>query len=114
MWEKWYEAVLEEEKLQDLRLQCVDFCEATTSKVHAVLQHAPFDLRGGTFRQHPRVLLATVGYQEKSHICMQTLRAAVFQVSRGAYILLRLLSVTDNQGLCGFWTRFNGNRVCMS
>ena len=33
-------------KLQDIRIQCVDFCEATTSKVHAVLQHAPFDLQG--------------------------------------------------------------------
>ena len=57
----------------------------------------PFDLRGGTFRQHPRVLVATVDYQEKPHLCMQILHAAVFQVSRGAYILLRLLSVTDNQ-----------------
>ena len=56
MWEKWYEGILEEEKLQDIRILCVDFCEATT-KVHAVLQHAPFDLRGGTFRQHPRVLV---------------------------------------------------------
>ena len=97
MWEKWYEAILEEEKLQDIRIQCVDFCEATTSKVHAVLQHAPCDLRGGTFRQHPRVLVATVDYQEKPHLCMQILHAAVFQVSRGAYILLRLLSVTENQ-----------------
>ena len=68
-----------------------------TSKVHAVLQHAPFDLRGGTFRQHPSVLLATVGYLEKPHLCMQTLHAAVFQVSRGANVLLRLLSVTENQ-----------------
>ena len=47
MWESWYEAILEEEKLQsskDITAQCVDFCEATTSKVHAVLQHAPFRL----------------------------------------------------------------------
>ena len=66
MWEKWYEAILEEEKLQDIRVQCVDFCEAMTSKVHAVLQHAPFDLRGGTFRQHPRFLVATVDYQGKT------------------------------------------------
>ena len=97
MWEKWYEAILEEEKLQDIRIQCVDFCEATTSKVHAVLQRAPFDLRGGTFRQHPRVLVATVGDQEKPRFCMQALHAAVFQVSRGAYTLLRLLAVTENQ-----------------
>ena len=41
---KCYEAILEEEKLQDIRVQCVDFCETMTSKVHAVLQHAPFDL----------------------------------------------------------------------
>ena len=57
MWERWYEAVKEEEKLQrnkDITVQCVDFCEATTSKVHAVLQHAPSDLRK-TFLQHPRV-----------------------------------------------------------
>ena len=97
MWEKWYEAILEEAKLQDIRIRYVDFCEATTSKVHAVLQHAPFDLPGGTFRQLPRVLVATVDHQEKPHLCIQILHAAVFQVSRGAYILLRLLSVTDNQ-----------------
>ena len=69
IWERWYEAILEEEKLQgnkDITVQCVDFCEAMTSKVHAVLRHAPFDLRGGTFRQHPRVLVATVDHQEKS------------------------------------------------
>ena len=61
-WGKWYEAILEEEKLQDFRVQCVDFCEAMTSKVHAALQHAPFDFRGETFRQHSRVLVATVDY----------------------------------------------------
>ena len=63
MWERWYEAILEEEKLQgskDITVQRVDFCEAVTSIVRAVLQHAPFDLRGGTFQQHPRVLVATV------------------------------------------------------
>ena len=100
MWERWYEAILEEEKLQDskdITVQCVDFCEAVTSKVHVVLQHAPSDLRGGTFRQHPRVLVATVDYQENPHLCMQILHAAMFQVSRGAYILLRLLAVTENQ-----------------
>ena len=114
MLEKWYEAILEE-KLQDIRIQCVDFCEATTSKVHAVLRHAPSDLRGGTFLQHPRVLVATVGFQEKPHLCMLTLHAAVFQVSRGGYTLLRLLAVAENQETpSGLWTRFNCNRVCMS
>ena len=96
MWEKWYEVILEE-KLQDIRIQSVDFCEVMTSKVHAVLQHVPFDLRGGTFRQHPRVLVATVGYQEKPHLCMQTLHTSVFQVFRGACIQLRLLSGMENQ-----------------
>ena len=78
------------EKLQgskDITIQCVDFCEAMTSKVHAVLQHASVNLRGGTFRQHPRVPVATVDYQENPHLCMQILHAAMFQVSRGAYIL---------------------------
>ena len=100
MWERWYEAILEEEKLQsnkDIAVQCIDFCEATTSKVHAVLQHAPSDLRGGTFLQHPRVLVATVDYQESPHLCMQILSAAMFQVFRGACILLRVLAVTESQ-----------------
>ena len=81
MWERWYEAILEEDKLQsnkDITVQCIDFCEATTSKVHAVLQHAPSDLRGGTFLQHPRVLVATVDYQESPHLCMQILQAPMF------------------------------------
>ena len=98
MWERWYEGILEEEKLQsnkDITVQCVDFCEATTSKVHAVLQHAPADLRGGTFLRHPRVLVATVDYQENPHLCMQILHAATFQVFRGAYVLLRVLAVTS-------------------
>ena len=40
MWERWYEAIKEEEKQQsnkDVKVQCIDFCEATTSDVHAVL-----------------------------------------------------------------------------
>ena len=81
MWERWYEALLEEEKpldSKDVTVQCVDFCEAVTSKVHAVLQHAPFDLRRGTFLQHPRVLVAAVEYQEKPHLCVQILHAAMF------------------------------------
>ena len=57
-----------EEKLlsnKDVTIQCIDFCEVTTSDVHAVLRHAPADLRGGTLLQHPRVLVATVAHQEK-------------------------------------------------
>ena len=64
-------------------LQCMDFCEATTSKKHAVLQNAPSDMRGGTFLQHPRVLVATVVFQENPHLCLQILHAARFQVFRG-------------------------------
>ena len=99
MWETWYEAI-KEEKLQgneDITIQCIDFCEATTSKVHAVLQHVPSDFRGGAFLQHPRVLVATVDYQEDPHRCLQILHAAKFQVLRGAYILLRVLPVTESQ-----------------
>ena len=76
MWERWYEAIMEEEKLQsnrDITVQCIDFCEATTSKVHAVLQHAPSDLLGGTFLQHPRV-------KEDPHLCPRIFHAAMFQV----------------------------------
>ena len=73
------------------------FCEATTSEVHAVLRHAPADLRGGTLLQHPRVLMATVAYQENPHLCLQILHAARFQVFRGAYILLRVLAVAESQ-----------------
>ena len=68
--EKWYETIKEEEKLQsnkDVTVQCIDFCEVTTSDVHAVLRHAPGDLRGGTRLQHPRVLVATVAIR-KTHI----------------------------------------------
>ena len=39
--EKWYEATEEEERQQgkkDITVLCVDFCEVTTTKVHAVLQ----------------------------------------------------------------------------
>ena len=80
---------LGQEKLQshkDIAVQYIDFCEATTSKVHAVLRHAPADLRGGTFLQHPRVLVATVDYQENPHLCMQVFHDAMFQVFRGACI----------------------------
>ena len=56
MWEKLYEAVNEEERLQNskgITVQCIDFCEATTAKVHAVFRLAPADSRGGTLLQHP-------------------------------------------------------------
>ena len=98
--EKWDETFKEEEKLQsnkDVTVQCIDFCEVTTSDVHAVLRHAPGDLRGGTRLQHPRVLVATVAYQENPHLCLQILHAANFHVFRGAYILLRVLTDTKNQ-----------------
>ena len=111
MWERWYEAIMEEEKLQsnrDITVQCIDFCEATTSKVHAVLQHAPSDLLGGTFLQHPRVI-------ENPHLCPRIFHAAMFQVFRGAYILLRVLAVTRRvRRHRGFLTRSNSSRVCLS
>ena len=62
-----------------------------------MLRHAPADLRGGTLLQHPRVLVATLAYQENPHLCLQILHAARFQVFRGAYILLRVLAVTESQ-----------------
>ena len=99
-WERWYEAIKEEEKLQsnrDITVQCIDFCEATTSNVHAVLQYAPSDLRGGTFLRRPRVLMATVDYQESPHRCTQILHAAIFQAFRGAYTPLRVLAVREGQ-----------------
>ena len=65
--------------------------------MHAVLRHAPADLRGGTLLQHPRVLVAIVAYQENRHVCLQILHAAKFQVFRGAYILLRVLADTKSQ-----------------
>ena len=43
MWERWYEGILEEEKLQDskdITVQCVDFCEAMTCSSAT----RPFDL----------------------------------------------------------------------
>ena len=47
--------------------------------------------------QQPRVLVAIVDYHENPHFCMQMLHAAMFQVSRGACILLGVLTVTENQ-----------------
>ena len=49
------------------------------------------------FVQHPRVLLATLRFQEHPHWSLQVLHAAMFQVLRGAHILLRVLSTTENQ-----------------
>ena len=48
LWERWYEAIKEEEKPQsnkDITIHFIDFCEATTSEVHAVRRYAPADLR---------------------------------------------------------------------
>ena len=70
LWEKWYETIKEEEKLQrnrDVTVQCTDFCEVTTSDVHAVLRHAPADLRGGTLLQHP-VFWWQLWHIKKTHI----------------------------------------------
>ena len=65
--------------------------------MHAVLKHAPADWRSSTLLQHPRVLVATVAYQENPHLCLQILHAARFQVFRGAYMLLRVLAFTESQ-----------------
>ena len=95
-----YEAIKEEEKLRATRTSQFSASISVRpprQKVRAVLQHDPSDLRGGTFLQHPRVLVATVGYQENPHRCLQILHAAMFQVFRGAYILLRVLPVTVSQ-----------------
>ena len=99
LWENWYETIKEEEKLQsnkDVTVLCIDFCECTTSDLHAVLRHAPADLRGGTLLQ-PRVLVATLACQENPLLCLQILHAARFQVFRGTYILLRVLGDTKSQ-----------------
>ena len=84
-------------------MQCTDFCEVTTSDVHAVLRHAPADLRGCTLLQHSRVLVATVAYQENPHLCLQILHAAKFQVFRGAYMLLRVLADTKSREAQGLF-----------
>ena len=108
MWERWYEPIKEEEKLQsnkDVTVQCIDFCEATTSEVHAVLRHAPADLRGGTLLQHLRVLVATVAYQENPHLCLQILHDARFQVFRGS-------SVSVPSGLAIVITNVSRQPVC--
>ena len=97
---KGYETIKEDEKLQsnkDVTVQCIDFCEATTSDVHAVMRHAPADLRGGTLLQHTRVLVATVAYQDNPHLCLQILHATRSQIFRGANILLRVLADTKSQ-----------------
>ena len=81
-WDKWYETIKEEEKLQsnkDVTVQCTDFCEVTTFDVHAVLRRAPADLRGGTLLQHPCVLVATVAHQENPHLCLQIPMQPVFR-----------------------------------
>ena len=112
--EKWCAAILKLQGSKDIKVQCVDFCGAMTSKVHAVLQHALFDLRGGTFRQHPRVLVATV-VTKRSH------------TSACTYSMLpcsRFLEVHTHCSECwpsrrvrrfsGFLTKSNDSRVCLS
>ena len=47
--------------------------------------------------QHPRVLVATLCFQENPHSCLQILHAAMLQVLRSAYMLPRVLSTTGNQ-----------------
>ena len=69
----------------DVTVQCINFCEVTTSDVYA----------------HSRVLVATVASQENPHHCLQVLHAASFQVFRGAYILLRVLVDTKSKEVPG-------------
>ena len=69
----------------------------TTAKVHAVLQRALSDSRGGTFGQRTRVLVSTLGFQENPHRSLQILHAAMYQDLRGASILLRVFSTTEDQ-----------------
>ena len=68
VWAKWNEATEEEEKQQGMKaISPVYRCyEVTTTRMHAVLQQAPSDLRGGPFRQHQRVLVATL-FSRKPH-----------------------------------------------
>ena len=60
--EKMYHTIDEEERFQSTRtsVQCIDFLEVTTAKVQSVSQRVPSDLRGGTVRQHLRVLVAAL------------------------------------------------------
>ena len=103
MWRRWNEAIEEEEeeeRLQskkDITVQCIEFCEVTTAKVHAVLHRALSDLRGRKFSQHPRVRVATLCFRENPHCCLQILHEGMFQIFRCAYALLRVLSTTENQ-----------------
>ena len=58
MWERCYEAIKEEERLQsnkDITIQCIDFCEATTSRVHAVLKQTSSWSNREPFTQFLRV-----------------------------------------------------------
>ena len=100
MWKSWRQAIEKEERLQskkDITIQCIDFCEVTTAKVHAVLQHAPSDLQGTTFFNTRVFWWQLFCFQENPHCCLQILHAAMSQVLRGAYMLLRVLSTTENQ-----------------
>ena len=95
---KWNEATEEEERLKgkkDITVQYVGFCEVTTTKVHAVLQRVPSDLRGGTFRQHPRVLVSTLCVQRNPEKPTSPPCCHVPDPS-GVSMLLRVLSTTED------------------
>ena len=62
--------------------------------MHAVVQRAPSDLRGGPFRQHPRVLLATLLFSRKS---TDKFTDPPCRHVPGAKILLRVLSTIEDQ-----------------
>ena len=80
-----------------ITVQCIDFCEVTTTRVRAVLQRAPSDSRGGTFRRHSRVLVATLCFQDNPLTSSQILHAAMYKILRGASVLLRALSTTEDR-----------------
>ena len=81
----------------DIEVQCIDFCEATSLKVHAIWQHARSGLQGVVFSQHPGDLVATVGYQENPHRYKKKLHVATFQFFHGAHIPLRVLTVAESR-----------------
>ena len=103
LWEKWYDTI-KEEKLRrnmDVTVLCINFCELTTSDVHAVLRHDPAVLRGSTPLYHTRVLVATVAYPENTHLCSHVFHAARLLVFEGANKLLPELFNTKSQEVQG-------------
>ena len=99
VWAKWNEASEERERQgkRSHHSPVHRFCEVTTTRVRAVLQRAPTDLRGGTFRQHSRVLVATLRFQVNPLTSSQILHAAMYKILRGASVLLRALSTTEDR-----------------